>query len=550
MSLAAVLGVVALIGLLGVVGRGWRFRRLRAHNTAMRDLGTGRALSQQEIQTLQNSAGDLNRAAAEGVAVATVGTAAHALLQVYLLDSGTGGVLSASAGAEAALDQAAASMGAFEPSVVQAVSAMSARLADSVDPSVAPDADSFMVWFSENVNAPADLGAFLRLKGYVGEQQLADALEAQGHTVVLASTANNPGWDMLVDGEMLVNAKTHMTVYAAAAEARNNPDLFYAVPTDAAGSTDLPNLFTVEGFSNASVHDAMNATFAQAESAQAALDSAGSFAASADVLQAQADAAVESLVSGDFLADALGAGIPITLVAFTAYRQVKAVRDGKPWADAVKDGSLDVVVKGTGILVGAAAGGKAGLILDATGITFGLPIGAVVGSIAGAAAGSAAGAVGIAWWKDRHVRAATGQLKSALAQYGSQFTGQESLDRLTEILAAPAERSQRALMTLAEEHDADRRTLRWWLWPSDEQVRREQALLLATEEVSKALNLCNTHIDHWNEILSGPDGEVYLGLAMVNSPVLAAELGADVSGLDAIEEWKDRLTEAKAARRV
>ncbi|MEQ6916024.1 hypothetical protein [Halomonas aquatica] len=47
----------------------------------------------------------------------------------------------------------------------------------------------------------AALGATSHLQGYVAEQAVAAQLMAQGHTVSLPETANNPGWDLLVDGQ-------------------------------------------------------------------------------------------------------------------------------------------------------------------------------------------------------------------------------------------------------------------------------------------------------------------------------------------------------------
>lgn len=47
----------------------------------------------------------------------------------------------------------------------------------------------------------ASLGSVSQLKGYVAEQAVASELAAAGHTVSLPDTANNPGWDLLVDGQ-------------------------------------------------------------------------------------------------------------------------------------------------------------------------------------------------------------------------------------------------------------------------------------------------------------------------------------------------------------
>ncbi len=49
--------------------------------------------------------------------------------------------------------------------------------------------------------AKAALGEETRLKGYVGEQMVASHLAAQGHAVSFPENSNEPGWDLLVDGQ-------------------------------------------------------------------------------------------------------------------------------------------------------------------------------------------------------------------------------------------------------------------------------------------------------------------------------------------------------------
>lgn len=52
-----------------------------------------------------------------------------------------------------------------------------------------------------------DSGLFHRLQGYIGEQVAADQLESLGHDVDFAPFSNQPGWDLLIDGEPF-NIKT------------------------------------------------------------------------------------------------------------------------------------------------------------------------------------------------------------------------------------------------------------------------------------------------------------------------------------------------------
>jgi hypothetical protein len=52
----------------------------------------------------------------------------------------------------------------------------------------------------ESLSDLAEAGSLSRLKGYVAERVVAQNLAASGHDVSLPGTANNEGWDLLVDG--------------------------------------------------------------------------------------------------------------------------------------------------------------------------------------------------------------------------------------------------------------------------------------------------------------------------------------------------------------
>lgn len=75
----------------------------------------------------------------------------------------------------------------------------------AVEFSRSADVDSVLS-FARFADTKADLsgasldGLHYELQGYVAEQLAAEHLEAQGHDVVFPDTANNPGWDISVDG--------------------------------------------------------------------------------------------------------------------------------------------------------------------------------------------------------------------------------------------------------------------------------------------------------------------------------------------------------------
>jgi hypothetical protein len=55
--------------------------------------------------------------------------------------------------------------------------------------------------FSSQIDTAVLTGDMAQLQGYVAEQMLAAELQAKGHDVELPDESNNPGWDLLVDGQ-------------------------------------------------------------------------------------------------------------------------------------------------------------------------------------------------------------------------------------------------------------------------------------------------------------------------------------------------------------
>lgn len=55
--------------------------------------------------------------------------------------------------------------------------------------------------FASHIDTTTVSGDVAQLQGYVAEQMVAAELQAKGHEVEFPSTSNNPGWDILVDGQ-------------------------------------------------------------------------------------------------------------------------------------------------------------------------------------------------------------------------------------------------------------------------------------------------------------------------------------------------------------
>ncbi|SHE45777.1 hypothetical protein SAMN02745148_00505 [Modicisalibacter ilicicola DSM 19980] len=95
------------------------------------------------------------------------------------------------------------------------------------------------------------LGGISQLKGYVAEQAVAAQLTAEGHTVSLPEAANQPGWDLFVDGQPF-QVKFHATLDGL----REHFERYdYPVIANAELASKIPeewadSVFFVEGLSN------------------------------------------------------------------------------------------------------------------------------------------------------------------------------------------------------------------------------------------------------------------------------------------------------------
>lgn len=137
------------------------------------------------------------------------------------------------------------SMAAIDPTVMEA--ADFSRIADL------DDRLSFSEFAQEiSKMAPSSyLGAESNLKGYVAEHVVASQLALQGHNVELATASNEPGWDILVDGEKFQikslsqssGIRTHFNTYDYPVIA--NSELRDQIPPDLED-----RVFFVDGFSD------------------------------------------------------------------------------------------------------------------------------------------------------------------------------------------------------------------------------------------------------------------------------------------------------------
>ncbi len=190
-------------------------------------------------------------------------------------------------------------------------------------------------------------GWFERLTGYVNEQHAASTLEAMGHHVTFAATANQPVWDLLVDGHPVQIKEGLAGVKQFLAEHHGIP--IYTSHEVAAAAKD-PLVHGLDILDPAHMHELTRAS-----------------------LEGISDSFQPTF------------HFPIITLAFSAYREAKLLMDENTTLKrALTHVSLDVVGVGAGAFGGAKAGAVAGAFV-------GGPVGAAIGGLFGAVAGGVGG---------------------------------------------------------------------------------------------------------------------------------------------------------------
>lgn len=145
--------------------------------------------------------------------------------------------------------------------VLYSLAAIDPKVMEAADFSRVEDIDNRLSFseFAQEISkmSPAgSLGATSNLKGYVSEQVVASQLALQGHNIELANTSNEPGWDILVDGEKFQikslssnsGIRSHFESYDYPVIA--NSELKEQIPSDLEDK-----VFFVDGFTDELVSD-------------------------------------------------------------------------------------------------------------------------------------------------------------------------------------------------------------------------------------------------------------------------------------------------------
>ncbi len=225
---------------------------------------------------------------------------------------------------------------------------------------------------------PSDVGGSLtNIHGHVGEFVLKRYFEDSGLEVAMPGQANNPGWDLLVDGHAL-------DVKAAAKDALSS-----SISSHFAANPDIPVILSADAahlpldaihFSHQTatgLEPLLHALDSGNGTHQVFVDDALSYASLHDHVQLGTSAAMGG-------PDVFHHHFPVVTLALSGYKELSLLLDAKTDpVTALKHTALDL--SGTG--VGGFAGAKAGALV---GCIFG-PIGAAIGGVVGGIGGAMAG---------------------------------------------------------------------------------------------------------------------------------------------------------------
>lgn len=359
------------------------------------------------------------------------------------------------------------------------------------------DFASYLDQHISGMNAESLAGFKHRLMGYVGEQKVTELLSQQGHVIEVAQTANQPVWDLMVDGQA-VNVKTVQDIAEIKAAALAHPDVTYVVPEDVSG-TLTHNMLQLDGFN----HHQMQ--------------------------QLTEQAITDSATVPDTLMQA-ASHLPVIPLFFSVLRNQKAVAQGRNTDVAIRHVILDTLGRGGGAGLGAWIGGAAGSIVG--------PVGTVLGSALGALFGSIMGASWTEGIKRHPLQQALGEFDRYLQQFGTQYASR--LTRLLGVLYRPYRQQQCCLQQIKQQLDYRQQQKRWWMLPDFYTLLLEQTHIHAEQQLAQQqVQLVRLQIQLTEAQQQGDYRP--LALLMLNVPQMREILGVDLIFLGQLQAQRERV---------
>jgi len=350
------------------------------------------------------------------------------------------------------------------------------------------DFSSYVHDHYDSLSTAGKEGFVNRLSGYLAEQKAAAILEHAGHSVQFADSASQPVWDLLVDGHM-ANVKNVADTVTIKGDALAHKDVIYLVPSDVHGHVG-GNIVSLPGLHHDATKDAVNEGISTAK--------------------------------GHAALHGLGLHLPWITVGFAAYRNYRLVKDyNKDPLIAIKHATIESIGRGSGLVVGAKAGGIGGSLFG--------PIGAVIGAVVGGVAGAIAGGSLAEMYKLKPLRSAIEQFEVSLTAFGMSFA--PHISAIRQFVTNPLTRMQQTQQELTQIVSERKSSFRYILWPDFYTILLDEARQSATNIIVSE----QSRIQGVTTILDNAKRHgkwMPLGVLMANAPEVRYQVGYNQHLLD------------------
>lgn len=242
-------------------------------------------------------------------------------------------------------------------------------------------------WPSAEFGRDLPVGSLNNLMGHLAEPEVAEHLESLGIQVDMPEVSNQAGWDLILNGEHMVNIKAVADANALTGHFEQYPDISVIVPSDMDGIPDQ-----AIHLDSAGSIDQLGRSV-EGEGKIVFVDNSLEHSAMIEHAEKVSDALLGNVDIADI------ASVPLITLALSGTREVGLLCENNTTAEnAVKNLSLDVV--GTG------GGGTGGVLIGAEiGSVFG-PVGTAVGALLGGICGAIMGRGATNWVKHKPLRSA------------------------------------------------------------------------------------------------------------------------------------------------
>lgn len=337
------------------------------------------------------------------------------------------------------------------------------------------DLSSYLAsWPSAEFGSALPDASLNKLMGHLAEPEVAEHLESLGINVDMPDASNQAGWDLILNGEHMVNVKAVADVNALTGHFEQYPEVPVIVPGDMAGIPEqaihLDSAGSIDQLARSVADGEGNIVIVDHELEQAAM-------------LEHAEEVSDALLGNVELADVTG--IPLITLALSGVREVGLLSEDKTSAgNAMKNLLLDSA--GTG---GGAAGGA--LIGAEIGSLFGPGPGTVIGGVLGGIVGAITGKSATDWVKHEPLRsaveaykktsaAADGKVKRIHRRAVQDYTHaqEEQQAALREVVEQQRDRLATRCQTIVEQHNLGYRL-------EEEQAHR--LVLIALRDLNRGL---------------------------------------------------------------